>query len=273
MQPAKAHRLALHAVPRPSPQVSKPSAAIEMEKDGYVAAASFYTLMKANDALSFSITSRQRRTQVEISNAIIQERKETVPAKPEVPVDCRIAIPIPTGLGNEPKEIVAEAIVQGMNLTFSLEEGRRSSAVLKFMAGNFELSSCKFSMENGRLNLYSFHTHPYYRGRGLSAALQRTAHMIADTPSEVVIHDIMHTNPAYDEIAEEFLNTGTTREFDPEKLKASTERIFDARVASLGLLNDAQLNEQTLTLIKRDGIYDVALKAGTTFDLAIELYM
>jgi hypothetical protein len=257
----------------PLPQGSKPSVALEMENDGYVASASFYTLMNANSVLTFSLTSRRQRTEVEISNARIQKREKPEPVKQGVAVDCRISIPIPSGFGSETKEIVADAMVRGMRLTFSLEEGQNSSAMLKFMAGNFELSSCKFSHENGRLNLYSFHTHPYYRGRGLSAALQRTAHMIAGRPSEAVIHDIMHTNPAYDEIAEEFLNTGITRAFDPKKLKASMEHIFGERVANLRLLNSAQLAERRLSLIKRDGIYDVALKTGTTFDLAIDFYM
>lgn len=284
MQPAKTHNLAsipaplvvgttpMYPIRSPGPRASVPSAAIQMEKDGFVAAASLLTILSADTPLTYSISSKEQRTKVEVTNPQIKERKQRVSSIHEMPADCRISIPIPSSLGRDTQEIVADAMIQGMQLTLSLEEGRKGNAILSLLSGNFELSSCKFSFGDGTLHLYSFHTHPYYRRKGLSTSLQRMAHLIAGRPDEVVIHQIMHTNPAYKEISEEFLNSGTMRKFHPGMLKASIERMLEGRVSSLELLNDTQLNESGLKLVRRNGFYNVGLKNGTTFDLAISLF-
>jgi len=128
-----------------------------------------------------------------------------------------------------------------------------------------EVSNIIMCVGKGGLGVIGVETSQAFRRRGYNALLRRCAYLCAGQPDRVILHNMAYTNPFFNEVAEEFLNSGYFRKFWPKRMVASMERMFGASVRDAALLKENRIQ----TVLTRD--YDVAVDLDTRF--YVELVM
>jgi hypothetical protein len=122
-----------------------------------------------------------------------------------------------------------------------------------------------FAAKEGMLHIYRTITGKDYRHKGFSTVLLRLAHLISGQPRKLKAHRIIDTNPLYQVIAEEYLNSGHTKLFAPEELQLFSA-MMGIPIAELEVSNPQDIKIR----VSRD--FEMTVDPRSKFDLEITLW-